>query len=184
MSFELQIYEEKMQKTINVLLSEFGAIRAGQATPAVLDRITVDYYGSPTKITQIANVSVVEARTLVIAPYDKGALKNIEKAIQMSDLGINPNNDGSVIRLNFPQLTEERRKELSKTVAKTGEESKVAIRSIRRDGMDALKKMKKTSELTEDDVKLYEGKLQKLTDKYIEEIDKHVEKKTKDIMAI
>ena len=184
MSDELKLYEEKMKKTIRVMISDFAAIRAGRANPSILDRVEVDYYGTPTKITQIATVSVAEARILVISPFDKSSMKNIEKAIQASDIGINPQNDGSVLRLVFPQVTEERRKEISKTIDKMAEESKVAIRSIRRDGMDKFKAMKKNGEATEDDVKILENKMQKLTDKQIEEIDKLAAAKKKEIMEI
>ena len=184
MSDELKLYEEKMKKTISVMISDFAAIRAGRANPSILDRVEVDYYGTPTKITQIATVSVAEARILVISPFDKSSMKNIEKAIQASDVGINPQNDGSVLRLVFPQVTEERRKEISKTIDKMAEESKVSIRAIRRDGMDKFKAMKKNGEATEDDVKILENKMQKLTDKQIEEIDKLAAAKKKEIMEI
>lgn len=176
--------QERMEKTMKVLASDFAAIRAGRANPAVLDRIMVDYYGTPTPIQQMAAVSVSDARILVIQPWDKSSLKAIEKAIQASDLGINPSNDGSVIRLTFPQLTEERRKELSKDIKKLGEESKVAIRAIRRDANDKVKTMKKNGELTEDDVKEFDKDIQKLTDKYIENIDKAVAVKEKEIMTV
>ena len=168
MSPELKPYEEKMNKTINVMTSEFASIRAGRANPAVLDKVLVDYYGTPTKIREMASVSVSEARVLVIQPYDKSALKNIERAIQTSDIGINPANDGTVLRLTFPQLTEERRKEIVKQVSRMAEESKVAIRSIRRDANDRFKAMKKNGEATEDDVKSLETQMQKLTDKFVE----------------
>ena len=184
MSPELKVYEEKMNKTINVMTSEFASIRAGRANPAVLDKVLVDYYGTPTKVTQMASVSVSEARVLVIQPYDKSTLKSIEKAIQTSDIGINPSNDGSVIRMTFPQLTEERRKEIVKQVNKQAEESKVAIRSIRRDANDRFKAMKKSGEATEDDVKSLENQMQKLTDKFIDEIDKLAAAKEKEILAI
>ncbi len=176
--------KEKMEKTLNVLASQFAAIRAGRANPAVLNPIQVDYYGTPTPIAQMAAVSVQDARILVIQPWDKTTLKTIEKAIQASDLGINPSNDGSVIRLVFPQLTEERRKELSKDIKKLGEESKVAVRSIRRDALDKVKTMKKNNEVTEDDVKNFEKDIQKLTDKYIENVDSAVAVKDKEIMSI
>ncbi|MBQ8396474.1 MAG: ribosome recycling factor [Oscillospiraceae bacterium] len=176
--------KEKMEKTLNVLASQFAAIRAGRANPAVLNPIQVDYYGTPTPIAQMAAVSVQDARILVIQPWDKTTLKSIEKAIQASDLGINPSNDGSVIRLVFPQLTEERRKELSKDIKKLGEESKVAVRSIRRDALDKVKTMKKNNEVTEDDVKNFEKDIQKLTDKYIENVDSAVAVKDKEIMSI
>ena len=184
MNPELKIYEEKMTKTINVLVSDYAAIRAGRANPAILDKISVDYYGVPTKVNALASVSVSEARTLVIQPYDKSTLKSIEKAIQTSDIGINPNNDGSVIRLTFPQLTEERRKEICKTIAKHGEEAKVASRSIRRDANDKIKAMKKAGEVTEDDQKNLENQIQKVTDKFIDEIDKTAAAKEKEILAI
>ena len=176
--------EEKMGKTINALNSEYGAIRAGRANAAVLDKVRVDYYGTPTPINQMAAISVAEARILVIQPWDSSTLGPIEKAIQTSDIGINPQNDGKVIRLTFPQLTEERRKDLSKEVRKIAEDSRIAIRSIRRDCIDKVKKMEKASEITEDDLKNAEKKLQDITDKYIKEIDKAAEAKEKDIMEI
>lgn len=184
MNPELKLHEEKMTKTISVLREELAAIRAGRANPAVLDKLEVDYYGVPTRVNQLAAVSVSEARTLVIQPYDKSTLKSIEKAIQASDIGINPNNDGTVLRLLFPPLTEERRKDLAKIIAKMGEESKVAIRSIRRDANDKLKGMKKASEITEDDLKNLENDCQKITDKYIAEIDKITAEKEKEIMSV
>lgn len=180
----LDVSKEKMDKTMKVLASDFAAIRAGRANPAVLDRITVDYYGTATPIQQMAAISVSDARVLVIQPWDKSSLKAIEKAIQASDLGINPANDGSVIRLTFPQLTEERRKELSKNIKKLGEDAKVAIRAIRRDANDKIKTMKKNGELTEDDVKVFDKDIQKLTDKYIENIDGAVAVKEKEIMTV
>lgn len=176
--------KERMGKCINALESELGTIRAGRANPTVLDKITAEYYGSPTPINQMASVSVAEARILVVQPYDASQLKVIEKAIQASDLGINPTNDGRVLRIAFPQLTEDRRKELCKQVSKICEESKVAIRNVRRDGMDKIKAKKKANEITEDDVKDAEKNIQKLTDKFIEEIDKIGEAKDKEIMAI
>ncbi len=176
--------KDKMEKTLKVLGSDFAAIRAGRANPAVLDRITVDYYGAPTPINQMAAVSVSDARVLVIQPWDKSSLKAIEKAIQASDLGINPTNDGSVIRLTFPQLTEERRKELCKDIKKLGEDAKVAVRSIRRDANDKIKNMKKEGELTEDDVKVFDKDIQKLTDKYTDLIDNEVSAKEKEILSI
>ena len=184
MSPELKIYEEKMNKTINVMTSEFASIRAGRANPAVLDKVLVDYYGTPTKIREMASVSVSEARVLVIQPYDKSSLKNIERAIQTSDIGINPANDGTVLRLTFPQLTEERRKEIVKQVSRMAEESKVAIRSIRRDANDRFKAMKKNGEATEDDVKSLETQMQKLTDKFVEEIEKLAAAKEKEVLSI
>ncbi|MDE7362603.1 MAG: ribosome recycling factor [Oscillospiraceae bacterium] len=176
--------KEKMGKCINALESELGTIRAGRANPTVLDRITVDYYGAPTPVNQMASISVAEARILVVSPYDASQLKAIEKAIQASDLGINPTNDGRVLRIAFPQLTEDRRKELCKQVSKICEESKVAVRNVRRDGMDKIKAKKKANEITEDDVKEAEKNIQKLTDKFIEQIDKIGEEKDKEIMAI
>ena len=184
MNPELKLHEEKMTKTISVLREELAAIRAGRANPAVLDKLEVDYYGVPTRVNQLAAVSVSEARTLVIQPYDKSTLKAIEKAIQASDIGINPNNDGSVLRLLFPRLTEERRKELAKSISKMGEESKVAVRSIRRDANEKLKAMKKSSEITEDDLKSLENDCQKMTDKFIAEIDKITAEKEKEIMSV
>ena len=176
--------EEKMGKTVSVLSAEFASIRAGRANSAVLDKIKVDYYGTPTPINQMAAVSVAEARILTIQPWDVSTLHPIEKAIQASDIGINPQNDGRIIRLVFPQLTEERRKELCKDVKKLAEDSRIAVRSIRRDGIDKVKKMEKASEITEDDLKIAEKTLQDLTDKYIKEIDKLADEKEKEIMAI
>ncbi len=176
--------EEKMGKTINALNSEYGSIRAGRANASVLDKVRVDYYGTPTPINQMAAISVAEARILVIQPWDSSTLSSIEKAIQTSDIGINPQNDGKVIRLTFPQLTEERRKDLSKEVRKIAEESRIAIRSIRRDCIDKVKKMEKASEITEDDLKDAEKKLQDITDKYVKEVDKISADKEKEIMAI
>lgn len=176
--------KERMGKCINALESELGTIRAGRANPTVLDRVTVEYYGAPTPINQMASISVAEARVLVISPYDATQLKAIEKAIQASDVGINPQNDGKVIRMTFPQLTEDRRKELCKQISKICEESKVAVRNVRRDGMDKIKAKKKANEITEDDVKDADKSIQKLTDKFIEEIDKIGEAKNKEIMAI
>lgn len=176
--------KEKMNKSLKALDKEFAAIRAGRANPAVLDKVQAEYWGTLTPISQMASVSVSEARILVIQPYDKSALKSIEKAIQASDIGINPTNDGNVLRLTFPQLTEERRKELCKNIKKLGEDSKVAIRSIRRDTMDKLKAMKKNSEITEDDLKDCEKKVQDLTDKFCAEADKAVAAKEKEIMTV
>lgn len=180
----LQQFETKMNKTFANLESEFQSIRAGRANPHVLDKIRVDYYGTPTPIQQVGNVSVPEPRMLQIAPWDKSLIKPIEKAILTSDIGINPSNDGSVIRLVFPELTEERRKDLAKDVKKKGEAAKVAIRNIRRDANDTFKKMNKANELTEDDQKLLEDKLQKMTDKFVKDIDAAVDAKTKDIMKV
>lgn len=176
--------KSKMEKSVNVMLSDFTAIRAGRANPGVLNKVTVDYYGAPTPVNQLASVSVAEARILVIQPYDKSILKAIEKAIQASDIGINPQNDGSVIRLAFPQLTEDRRKEIVKDVKKMGEDCKVAIRSIRRDAMEKLKAMKKKNEITEDDLKDCEDDIQKLTDKFVKEVDGHVADKEKEVLSI
>ena len=176
-------YDDKMQKSLKNLQEEFGGIRAGRANPHVLDKLRVDYYGTPTPIQQVANVSVPEARMIQIQPWEKNMLKVIEKAIQISDLGINPTNDGSTIRLVFPELTEERRKDLAKDVKKKGEAAKVAIRNIRRDGNDAFKKLKGT-EVSEDEIKDLGERLQKLTDKYIKDVDKEVEAKTKEVMTV
>ena len=175
---------EKMNKTINALIGQYGTIRAGRANPAVLDRIQVEYYGVPTPINQVAALSVPEPRTILISPWDKTALKDIEKAILISDLGLNPQNDGTSLRLNFPPLTEERRRELVKGVSKYGEDSKVAIRSIRRDALERLKELKKNSEITEDDLKNAEKKMQDMTDKFCKEIDEIAAKKEKEIMEI
>ena len=177
-------YEEKMKKTLASLESELATIRAGRANPNVLNKIMVDYYGTPTPLQQVGNISVPEARMIVIQPWEKSLLKAIEKAILTSDLGINPTNDGTCIRLVFPELTEERRKELAKDVKKKGEGAKVAIRNIRRDANDTFKKMEKGGEISEDDQKLAEEKIQKLTDKMIEKVDKAVEVKTKEIMTV
>ena len=183
MDEKLKVYDDKMTKTINNLGSELAAIRAGRANPHVLDKLAVDYYGSPTPIQQVANVSVPEARMIQIQPWEKSLLKEIEKAILVSDIGINPTNDGTSIRLIFPELTEERRKELAKDVKKKGEGAKVAIRNIRRDGNDAFKKLK-GSDISEDEIKDLEEQLQKLTDKYIKEIDVAVDVKTKEVMTV
>ena len=180
----LEQFEVKMNKTFANLEGEFQSIRAGRANPHVLDKIKVDYYGTPTPIQQVGNVSVPEPRMLQIAPWDKSLIKPIEKAILTSDIGINPSNDGTVIRLIFPELTEERRKDLAKYVKKKGEAAKVAIRNIRRDANDTFKKMNKANELTEDDQKDLETKLQKMTDKFVADIDKAVDAKTKDIMKV
>jgi ribosome recycling factor len=184
MATEYPEYESKMKKTVEVLQNEFATVRAGRANVTVLDQIRVEYYGTPTPIQQIASVSVPDPRTIVIQPWDVTTLKSIEKAIQTSELGINPTNDGKVIRLLFQQLTEERRKELIKQVAKYGEEAKVAIRNIRRDAVETFKAQKKKSEITEDDLKDAERDLQKLTDDYIKELDKAAAKKEKELMEI
>ncbi|MBQ5330263.1 MAG: ribosome recycling factor [Oscillospiraceae bacterium] len=184
MNEQVKSAKDKMDKCINSLNREFSTIRAGRANPAVLDKVQVDYYGTPTPINQMAAVSVSEARVLVIQPWDKSSLKAIEKAIQASEIGINPTNDGQVLRLTFPQPTEERRKELVKQVKNDGEQAKVTIRNARRDAMDKVKAMKKNSEITEDDVKDLEKELQKVTDKAIEEVDKAVSEKEKEIMTV
>ncbi|WP_124098748.1 ribosome recycling factor [Ruminococcus sp. Marseille-P6503] len=174
----------KMEKSVNVMLSDFSAIRAGRANPAVLDKVRVDYYGAPTPVNQMAAISVSEARVLVIQPWDKSTLSQIEKAIQASDIGINPQNDGTVLRLTFPQLTEEDRKKIVKDVKKAGEDTKVAIRSIRRDAMEKYKAMKKNNEITEDDLKDCEEQIQKLTDKFVKQIDVHVSEKEAEVLSI
>ena len=178
------LYEEKMDKTISVFRENLAEIRAGRANPAILNKITVDYYGVPTPINQVAGISVPEARMILIQPWDINLLKEIEKEILKSDIGINPNNDGKVIRLAFPELTEERRKELVKDIRKMGEESKVSIRSIRRDGIDEAKAKQKNSEITEDELKGAEDQIQKLTDKKVAEIDNMVATKEKEIMSV
>ncbi|MCI8607062.1 MAG: ribosome recycling factor [Hungatella sp.] len=180
----LKPYEDKMNKTLDVLQSEYGTIRAGRANPHVLDRIKVDYYGTPTPLQQVGNISVPEARMIVIQPWEKNLLKVIEKAILTSDLGINPTNDGTVIRLVFPELTEERRKQLAKDVKKKGEAAKVAMRNVRRDANDSFKKMEKAGELSEDDLELAIDKIQKMIDKMTEKVDKAVEAKTKEILTV
>lgn len=184
MQEKLSFYEDKMNKSLEALQNEYGSIRAGRANPHVLDKLKVDYYGTPTPLQQVGNISVPEARMIVIQPWEKSLLKAIEKAILTSDLGINPTNDGTCIRLVFPELTEERRKELAKDVKKKGEGAKVAIRNIRRDANDAIKKLQKANEITEDQQADGEDQIQKLTDKYIAVIDKSVEAKTKEIMTV
>lgn len=181
---ELKKYEHKMEKTVEALESEFIVIRAGRANPHVLDKITVDYYGAATPLNQVGNVTVPEGRVLMIQPWDPKVIKDIEKAIMMSDVGINPNSDGKVIRLVFPELTEERRKDLTKDIKKKGEDSKIAIRNIRRDAIDHFKKAEKSSTITEDDLKDLEDKVQKLTDRFIVDIDNHVTNKTKEILTV
>ena len=178
------IYEEKMNKTISVFQENLSEIRAGRANPAILNKITVDYYGVPTPINQVAGISVPEARMILIQPWDISLLKEIEKEILKSDIGINPNNDGKVIRLVFPELNEERRKEIVKDIRKMAEEAKVAIRSIRRDAIDEAKELQKKSEITEDDLKQEEDQIQKLTDKKVDEIDNLLAQKEKEIMNI
>lgn len=177
-------YDEKMQKSMNNLYEEFAGIRAGRANPHLLDKLRVDYYGTPTAIQQVANVNVPEPRMIQIQPWEASMVKEIEKAIISSDLGLNPSNDGKVIRLVFPELTEERRKELAKDIKKKGENAKVAIRNIRRDANDSFKKLSKSSDVSEDEVKELEDAAQKMTDKYIAEVDKAVETKSKEILTV
>ena len=183
MDERVKTYDEKMQKAVSFLLSDYQTIRAGRANPHVLDKLKVDYYGTPTPIQQVGNITVPEARMIQIAPWEKSLIKEIEKAIMASDIGITPSNDGAVIRLVFPELTEERRKELVKDVKKKGEECKVAIRNIRRDANDSLKKLAKT-EISEDEIKDLEDSVQKLTDKYIKDVDKAVDDKAKEILTV
>ena len=184
MDERLAQYDSKMQKSLDNLLSEFGGIRAGRANPHVLDKIKVDYYGTPTALQQVANINVPEPRMIQIQPWEASLVKEIEKAIMTSDLGINPTNDGKVIRLVFPELTEQRRKEIAKDINKKGENAKVAVRNIRRDANDAFKKLSKSSEISEDEIKELEDGVQKMTDKYIAEIDKEVEAKNKEILTV
>lgn len=181
---QLKIHEEKMNKSLEALQNEYASIRAGRANPHVLDKIKVDYYGTPTPLQQVGNVTVPEARMIQIQPWEKSLLKVIEKAIQMSDLGINPTNDGNVIRLVFPELTEERRKDLAKDVKKKGEAAKVALRNIRRDANDTIKKLEKAGEISEDERDNAEEQIQKVTDKMVEKVDKAIEAKTKEIMTV
>ena len=183
MDDRLKPYDEKMKKAYDFLVTDLGTIRAGRANPHVLDRIKVDYYGTPTPIQQVGNITVPDPRMIQIAPWEKSLIKEIEKAIMTSDIGITPSNDGAVIRLVFPELTEERRKELAKDIKKKGEDNKVAIRNARRDGMDAFKKLAK-EEVSEDEIKELGDDLQKLTDKYIKDVDKLVEEKSKEIMTV
>lgn len=183
MDERIKVYEQKMTKSYDSMLKEFAGIRAGRANPHVLDKLTVDYYGAPTPIQQVGNITVPEARILQIQPWESKMIKAVEKAILASDIGITPSNDGHVIRLVFPELTEERRKELVKDVKKKGEQAKVAVRNIRRDGNDAFKKLK-GSDVSEDEIKDLEDDLQKLTDKYIKEVDKAVESKSKEVMTV
>ncbi|HAJ73711.1 MAG TPA: ribosome recycling factor [Lachnospiraceae bacterium] len=184
MDARIQEYDQKMTKTLASLDKEYAGIRAGRANPHVLDRITVDYYGTPTPIQQVANVTVPEARIIQIQPWEPSLIKSIIKEIQKSDIGINPNTDGKVIRMIFPELTEERRKDISKDVKKKGDNAKVAVRNIRRDAMDKFKKMKKGSEISEDDFKDLETQVQKMTDKYIKKIDDSIDAKTKEVMTV
>lgn len=184
MDERIKVYDEKMTKTYNNLLTEFGTVRAGRANPNVLSKIKVDYYGTPTPLQQVGNITVPEPRILQIQPWEASMVKAIEKAILVSDIGINPSNDGRIIRLVFPELTEERRKDLVKDIKKKGEAAKVAVRNIRRDANDYLKKLGKTPDVSEDEVKDLEGVIQKTTDKYIKEIDKAVEEKSKEILTV
>lgn len=184
MSAETNVYDQKMLKTIEVVKSNFASVRAGRANAGVLDRITVEYYGTPTPLNQVAAISSPDPRTLVIQPWDGSLLKAVEKAIQISDLGINPQNDGRVVRLAFPQLTEERRKELVKLIHKYAETGKIAVRNVRRDAMEYFKKAQKASEITEDELKIAEKDLQKLTDDSCKEIDKLLENKKKELMSV
>lgn len=181
---DIAIYEEKMKKSVEALLEDYKTIRAGRANPHILDKIRVDYYNTPTPLQQVANISVPEARIIQIQPWDASLIKEIEKAIIVSDLGLTPNNDGKVIRLVFPELTEDRRKELSKDVKKKGENAKVAIRNVRRDANDVFKKQNKANEISEDELKDTEDSIQKITDKYITEVDKCVDDKIKEVMTV
>lgn len=180
----LKQYEEKMSKSVDNLVEEYASIRAGRANPHILDKLRIDYYGQPTPIQQIANVTVPEARTLMIQPWESSMIKEIERAIQCSDLGVQPNNDGKSVRINFPELTEERRKDIAKDIKKKGENAKVAIRNVRRDANDAIKKQNKANELSDDELKDLEDKIQKLTDKYISAIDKEIDRKTQEILTV
>ncbi|MBQ2288682.1 MAG: ribosome recycling factor [Lachnospiraceae bacterium] len=184
MNERIKVYETKMTKTLESLDREYNGIRAGRANPHILDRLVVDYYGSPTPIQQVGNITVPEARIIMIQPWESKMIKEIEKAIMQSDIGINPSNDGKSIRLVFPELTEERRKELAKDVKKKGEAAKVAVRNIRRDANDAMKKLEKAKEISEDEAADIEKEVQKLTDKYITEIDKAIDAKTKEVMTV
>ena len=180
----LKVYEEKMEKSLNNLEEEYAAIRAGRANPHILDKLRVDYYGQATPLQQVASITVPEARTLLITPWDAALVKDIEKAIMCSDLGVNPNNDGKSVRINFPELTEERRKEIVKDIKKKGENCKVAVRNIRRDANDASKKQNKANEISDDELKEIEDKIQKLTDKFVSKIDKAIEDKSKEILTV
>ena len=184
MNERIKVYETKMTKTLESLDREYNGIRAGRANPHILDKIVVDYYGSPTPIQQVGNITVPEARIIMIQPWESKMIKEIEKAIMQSDIGINPSNDGKAIRLVFPELTEERRKELAKDVKKKGEAAKVAVRNIRRDANDALKNLEKATAISEDEFADIEKEVQKLTDKYVAEVDKAIDAKTKEIMTV
>ena len=184
MDSRLNVFDEKMKKALEFLQSDLSSVRAGRANPHVLDKIKVDYYGTPTPLQQVGNITVPEPRMLQIAPWDKSMIKDIEKAIMASDLGITPADDGAVIRLVFPELTEERRKELAKDIKKKGEDAKVAVRNIRRDGNDAFKKLSKADDISEDEIKQLEDELQKITDKYIKQVDQMIEEKSKEILTV
>lgn len=180
----LKQYESKMEKTLDNLKEEFASIRAGRANPHILDKLRVDYYGTPSPLQSVANITVPEARTIMIQPWEASLIKEIEKAIMTSDLGVTPNNDGKCVIINFPELTEDRRKELAKDIKKKGEAAKVAVRNVRRDANDALKKLNKSSEMSDDELKTNEDKVQKFTDKFVAEIDKAIDEKTKEIMTV
>ncbi|MBQ9233446.1 MAG: ribosome recycling factor [Lachnospiraceae bacterium] len=180
----LKQYEEKMEKSVENLKSEYASIRAGRANPHILDKLRVDYYGTPSPLQQVANITVPEARTIIIQPWEASLIKEIEKAILTSDLGVTPNNDGKAVIINFPELTEDRRKEMVKDVKKKGEAAKVAVRNVRRDANDAVKKMNKSNEMSDDELKDNEDKIQKMTDKYIGQIEKAVEDKSKEILTV
>lgn len=184
MNEDLKQYDERMSKAVDALQNEFTTIRAGRANPHILDKLRVDYYGTPSSIQQVANISVPEARTIMIQPWESSLIKEIEKAIICSDLGLTPNNDGKAIRLIFPELTEERRKELVKDIKKKAENAKVAVRNVRKDANNALKKSNKASEITDDELSILEDEVQKLTDKYVAEIDKVTEAKSKEILTV
>lgn len=184
MDERIKVFDEKMKKAFDYLISDLSTVRAGRANPHVLDKIRVDYYGTPTPIQQVGNVTVPEARILQIAPWEKTMIKEIEKAILCSDIGINPSNDGAVVRLIFPELTEERRKDLVKDIKKKGEDGKVAIRNLRREGNDSFKKLSKEEDISEDQIKDLEDQLQKLTDKYIKDIEKAIDEKSQDILKV
>ena len=184
MNADLNQFKEKMEKSVDSLASEYSTIRAGRANPHILEKISVDYYGQPSRLQSVANISVAEARTLMIQPWEASLIKEIEKAILTADLGLTPNNDGKVIRLTFPELTEERRKELVKDVKKKGEGAKVAIRNIRRDANDMIKKQQKANEISEDEQKDAESEIQKLTDQYVSQVDQMIEEKSKEIMTV
>lgn len=184
MDSRLNQFDEKMEKSLEALYSEYASIRAGRANPHMLDKLKVDYYGTPTPFQQVANISVPEPRMIMIQPWEASLIKEIEKAIINSDLGVTPNNDGKVVRIVLPELTEERRKELVKDIKKKGENAKVAVRNVRRDANDSLKKQSKANEISEDEVKVLEDEVQKLTDKYVAEIDKAVEEKSKEILTV